>query len=63
MNSDQLELFNLVDLWASHFGYYDGRIDLNAGRDLTVFSTKDCAFTSHAPLWRTKAGKERGWRS
>ena len=60
MNTDHEVLFNLVNLWASHFGYNDGHIDLTVGGDLTSFSTVDCALTAHAPLWRTKPGKEKG---
>lgn len=60
MKTDYDELFNLINLWASHFGYNDGRIDLTVGGDLTSFSTVDCALTAHAPLWRTKPGTERG---
>ena len=58
MNFHQDELFKLVEQWASHFGYYDGRIDLKSGGDLTEFCTKQCTLTTHAPLWRTKPGKE-----
>ena len=58
MNSHQDELFKLVDQLASHFGYYDGRIDIKSGGDLTEFCTKKCTLTAHAPLWRTKPGKE-----
>ena len=59
MNSHQDELFKLVEQWASHFGYYDGRIDIKYGGDLTEFCTKQCTLTAHAPLWRTKPGKEK----
>ena len=58
MNYHQDEIFKLVEQWASHFGYYDGRIDLKSGGDLTEFCTKQCTLTAHAPLWRTKPGKE-----
>jgi hypothetical protein len=34
MNSHEDELFKLVEQWASHFGYYDSRIDLNSGGNL-----------------------------
>ena len=59
MNSHQDELFGLVDQWAAHFGYYDGRIDLKSGGDLAAFCTKQCTLTAHAPLWGTKPGQEK----
>ena len=46
MNSHQDELFKLVEQWASHFGYYDGSIDLKSGGDLTEFCTKTMHFDS-----------------
>jgi hypothetical protein len=59
MDSDHDEIFTLVDQLASYFGYYDGRIDLTDGHDLTTFGTENCAVTGHAPLWRIKPGQEQ----
>lgn len=50
-------LLTLIHSWASHFGYYDGKIDLQSG-DLGELTTADCTLTAHAPLWGTKAGQE-----
>ena len=47
----------LVDRWGAHFGYYDGKIDLQVD-DLRSFVTPDCTLTAHAPLWGTKEGEE-----
>ncbi len=47
----------LVEAWAAHFGYYDGKIKLKQG-DLGSFTTPDCRLTAHAPLWQTKPGQE-----
>ena len=58
-STQQDELLALIDLWAAHFGYYDGRIDLQAGGDLGAFTTADCNLTAHAPLWGTKEGEEK----
>lgn len=52
------ELLALLEIWAAHFGYYDGQINLDDG-DLSTFTTPDCALTAHAPLWGTKEGEER----
>jgi hypothetical protein len=54
MNNDRLTA--LLDQWAAHFGYYDGRIDLNVGGDLTDFATADCKLTGHGPIWGIKSG-------
>lgn len=51
------EMIAVVDRWASHFGYYDNRIDLTNG-DLSSFTTDDASLTAHAPLWGTKEGQE-----
>ena len=48
----------LVEAWGRHYGYYDGKIDLSSG-DLNAVTTSDCTLTAHAPLWRTKPGKEK----
>ena len=48
----------LVDRWSAHFGYCDGKIDLQID-DLSSFATSDCTLTAHAPLWGTKEGKEK----
>lgn len=53
-------LLALIEAWGAHFGYYDGRIDLEAGGDLRAFVTADCTLTAHAPLWGTKEGEEEG---
>lgn len=52
------ELLALIELFASHYGYYDGKIDLESG-DLSTFATPECSITAHAPLWRTKEGQEK----
>ncbi len=57
-NSIDSPIMQLVDNWAAHFGYYDGKIDLKVD-DLSSFLTPDCTLTAHAPLWRTKEGKEK----
>lgn len=51
-------LLSLIHVWASHFGYYDGKIDLQQGGDLGEFTTPNCTLTAHAPLWGTKEGQE-----
>ncbi len=52
------EMHGLMHKWASHLGYYDGRIDLNI-TDLSGFTTPDCSLLAHAPLWGTKFGQEK----
>ncbi len=52
------DLLALIHTWATHFGYYDGTIDLQTGGDLSAFTTADCTLTAHAPLWGTREGKE-----
>ncbi len=56
--SNDNPIIELVEAWATHLGYYDGKIDLKSG-DLSSFTTPDCTLTAHAPLWRTKSGEER----
>ena len=58
-STEQDELISLIEAWAAAFGYYDGRIDLRDGDDLSAFTTADCTLTAHAPLWGTKAGEEK----
>jgi hypothetical protein len=53
------EVLALLELWATHFGYYNNRIDLEVGGDLSAFVTSDAQLTVHAPLWGTKAGEEK----
>jgi hypothetical protein len=54
------ELCALLDQWAAHFGYIDGKIKIRPETDdLTTFSTADCNLTAHAPLWGTKVGQEK----
>ncbi|MFT4976336.1 MAG: hypothetical protein ACI8S6_002232 [Myxococcota bacterium] len=53
------ELLALIELWAAHFGYYDGKINLQSGGDLSTLTTSDCTLTAHAPLWGTKKGQEQ----
>lgn len=57
METTREELINLVEQWASSFGYYDNRIDLTSN-DLSGFTTPDCSLIAHAPLWSTKPGQE-----
>ena len=52
------ERYKLLHQWASHFGYYDGKIDLSVGGNLETFATHDAVLEAHAPLWGTKPGKE-----
>eukprot|EP00613_Pedinella_sp_CCMP2098_P006539 CAMPEP_0171610168 /NCGR_PEP_ID=MMETSP0990-20121206/9892_1 /TAXON_ID=483369 /ORGANISM="non described non described, Strain CCMP2098" /LENGTH=171 /DNA_ID=CAMNT_0012173533 /DNA_START=41 /DNA_END=556 /DNA_ORIENTATION=- len=52
------EIMALVNQWAAHFGFLDGKIDLKDD-DLSAFSTPDVSLTAHAPLWGTKAGEEK----
>ena len=58
-STEQDEVISLIEAWAAAFGYYDGRIDLADGDDLSAFTTADCTLTAHAPLWGTKAGEEK----
>ncbi|MFT5686117.1 MAG: hypothetical protein ACI8RZ_007072, partial [Myxococcota bacterium] len=58
-STQQDELLALLDLWASHFGYYDGHIDLEVGGDLSAITTADCTLTAQAPLWGTREGEEQ----
>jgi len=53
------ELYKVLEQWAHHFGYYDGKIDLSVGGDLTSFVTPDGGLVAHAPLWGVKPGQER----
>lgn len=48
----------LVSQWTAHFGYLDGKIDLQDD-DLSAFLVPDASFMAHAPLWITKLGKEK----
>lgn len=54
---DDDPMMTLVDIWGTHFGYFDGKIDLRVD-DLSSFVTPDCTLTAHAPIWRTKVGAE-----
>jgi hypothetical protein len=44
--------------WAAHFGYLDGKIDLQDD-DLSAFVIPDAFLMAHAPLWGTKVGQEK----
>ena len=57
--SQKTELINLFQQWALHFGYIDGKIDIQSDDELAPFTTADCALTAHAPLWGTKPGEEK----
>ncbi len=59
MSPYQIELISLMQQWASHFGYLDGKIDINLDPDLAAFATSKATLTAHAPLWGTKPGKEK----
>lgn len=58
MTLEDDERYKLLHEWASHFGYYSGKIDLSVGGDLEAFTTRDAVLEVHAPLWGTKPGKE-----
>lgn len=57
--SQKTELINLVQQWALHFGYINGKIDIKSDDELAAFATADCTLTAHAPLWGTKTGEEK----
>jgi hypothetical protein len=58
MTLEDDERYKLLHQWASHFGYYDGKIDLSVGGNLEAFATYDAVLEAHAPLWGTKPGQE-----
>ncbi|KAJ1638283.1 hypothetical protein T492DRAFT_833730 [Pavlovales sp. CCMP2436] len=51
------QLLQMLDAYAVPMGYYDRKISLDA--DLSAVALPDAALTAHAPLWGTKAGKEK----
>jgi hypothetical protein len=48
----------LVGQCTAHFGWLDGKIDLQDD-DLSAFLSPDASFMIHAPLWGTKVGQEK----
>ena len=58
MTFENDERYRLLHEWASHFGYYDSKVDLTAGGSLEAFTTPDAVLEVHAPLWGTKPGQE-----
>lgn len=58
MTFENDERYRLLHEWASHFGYYDSKVDLTAGGNLETFTTPDAVLEVHAPLWGTKPGEE-----
>jgi hypothetical protein len=58
MSFESDERFKLLREWVAYLGYYDGKIDLNAGGNTEAFATRDAVLEVHAPLWGTKPGKE-----
>lgn len=58
MTFEDDERYRLLHEWASHFGNYDGKIDLSVGGNLEAFTTHDAVLEAHAPLWGTKPGQE-----
>jgi hypothetical protein len=51
------DLLELLNMWASLFGWTSGRIDVD--RDMSACLLEDCTLTVHAPMWGTREGQEQ----